>query len=88
MRLSTFILFFVFASLLFAQDNSEVYEDSLDTEFVCSEKSLNIPLPTVGFSLGNSKNFNGIRINYNDCGVGVINGINITFWKSNNFKND
>jgi hypothetical protein len=44
-------------------------------------QEFNIPASKWGISIGNSKKFNGLRINYRDNRVEYINGINITFWK-------
>lgn len=43
--------------------------------------SLDIPSSTWGISLGNSKQFNGLRLNYRDRDVEQINGVNLTLWK-------
>lgn len=43
-------------------------------------KALNIPSEKYGLSIGNSHEFNGIRINFADRDVKKINGLNITFW--------
>jgi hypothetical protein len=49
-------------------------------------KALNLPFKKYGISIGNSYEFNGIRINFADEDVKRINGINFTFWLSK-FKN-
>lgn len=46
-------------------------------------KALNIPTRKYGISIGNSYEFNGIRINFADNNVKRINGLNITFWVNN-----
>ncbi|MFZ0391218.1 MAG: hypothetical protein WAN36_12245 [Calditrichia bacterium] len=43
---------------------------------------LNIPTAHYGISFGNSKYFNGLRINFSDRNVKQINGINITLWRA------
>jgi len=43
-------------------------------------KALNFPAKKYGISIGNSAEFNGIRINFADRNVKKINGLNITFW--------
>jgi len=43
-------------------------------------KALNFPFRKYGISIGNSKEFNGIRINFADKNVTRINGVNVTFW--------
>jgi hypothetical protein len=57
-----------------------------------SGKALNIPFRKYGISIGNSREFNGIRINLADKNVRRINGLNITFWVSklsiNKFPNN
>jgi len=45
--------------------------------------ALNIPTKKYGISIGNSYEFNGIRINFADNNVKRINGLNITFWVNN-----
>ena len=45
-------------------------------------QALNIPFKEAGISFGNSKIFNGLRLNIRDRQVEKINGINITFWKA------
>jgi hypothetical protein len=45
-----------------------------------SRKSLNFPAKKWGISIGNSYEFNGIRLNFADENVKRINGLNITFW--------
>lgn len=43
-------------------------------------KALNIPFKKYGISIGNSYEFNGIRVNLADQNVRKVNGINITGW--------
>jgi hypothetical protein len=43
-------------------------------------KALNIPFKKYGISIGNSYEFNGIRINFADKNVRRINGLNVTGW--------
>jgi len=45
-------------------------------------QSLDIPSKSFGISIGNSKDFTGLRFNYRDHHVNKINGINITLWDS------
>jgi hypothetical protein len=49
-------------------------------------QALNFPTKTSGISIGNSKVFNGLRINFRDRNVDRINGINLTVWNSGNNK--
>jgi len=42
-------------------------------------KALNFPTTKYGISIGNSSEFNGIRIDFADENVKKINGLNITF---------
>ncbi|UCB51527.1 MAG: hypothetical protein JSV10_05870, partial [Candidatus Zixiibacteriota bacterium] len=42
--------------------------------------SLDIPTRGKGISFGNSKRFDGIRLNLVDKDVEKINGVNLTFW--------
>ena len=41
-------------------------------------QSINFPTSKFGLSIGNSKNFTGLRINFSDRQVEKINGLNIT----------
>ncbi len=50
-------------------------------------QSLDIPTRHSGISFGNSKVFNGLRINFRDNQVERINGINITLWSAKENKN-
>ena len=43
-------------------------------------QSLDFPSKDFGISIGNSKNFTGLRLNFRDKGVEKITGINITIW--------
>ncbi len=43
-------------------------------------QSLNFPSKDVGISIGNSKNFTVLRLNFRDKGVEKITGINLTLW--------
>jgi hypothetical protein len=51
-------------------------------------KALNIPFRKYGLSIGNSKNFNGIRINIVDNAVQHVNGVNLTGWTNDYGKNE
>jgi len=58
-----------------------ITEFSLSAQDTSSNgKALNIPFKKYGLSIGNSYEFNGIRINFADNNVKRINGLNITFW--------
>jgi hypothetical protein len=59
--------------------------DAQDT--LLNRKSLCFPTKKYGISLGNSYEFNGIRINFADENVKIVNGLNITFW-FRKFKNE
>jgi hypothetical protein len=52
--------------------------------FLCTmelpAQGLNIPSRHYGISIGNSTRFNGLRLNFRDKNIEVINGINITVW--------
>lgn len=48
--------------------------------------ALNFPFRKYGISIGNSYEFNGLRINTSDKGVQRINGMNFTIWTR--FKRD
>lgn len=43
-------------------------------------KALNFPANKYGMSIGNSYEFTGIRINFADENVKIVNGLNVTFW--------
>ena len=43
--------------------------------------SLDLAINDVGISFGNSQRFSGLRLNFVDRDVGVVNGLNLTFWK-------
>jgi hypothetical protein len=45
-----------------------------------NRKTINFPAKKWGISIGNSYEFNGIRVNFADENVKRINGVNITFW--------
>lgn len=57
----------------------KVFDDS--TEQDCSYKSFNLGFANTGISFGNSYSHNGLRFNVSDCGIGNINGVNITLWE-------
>ncbi|KPK59220.1 MAG: hypothetical protein AMS21_10115, partial [Gemmatimonas sp. SG8_38_2] len=42
---------------------------------------LNLTVGCSGLSIGNSESVNGLRINWSDSRLGVINGVNSTLWK-------
>ena len=67
-------------------DTSYVQETNVNEES-CNYWSIDLPVSTAGISIGNSAYFNGIRINFKDCGVGQINGLNVTFWQSRKTDN-
>jgi hypothetical protein len=54
----------------------------LSTDRQSYAQALNIPFKEAGISFGNSKVFNGLRLNFRDRQVEKINGLNITFWKA------
>lgn len=43
-------------------------------------KALNFPANKYGISIGNSYEFTGIRVNFADENVKIVNGLNVTFW--------
>ena len=43
--------------------------------------SVDLAVDNVGLSIGNSKHFTGLRINFSDERVERVNGINLTLWK-------
>jgi len=50
-------------------------------------KSFDLAINNSGVSFGNSKRFNGLRINFCDSEVEKINGVNVTIWETQNNKN-
>ena len=97
LRLLILFLFIVSPILLLAQDDStksakkkfpkgldiELFDlpDSVDEDYDCNYSSLDLAVNNNGISFGNSPRFNGLRFNGRDCGLEVVNGINITFWR-------
>jgi hypothetical protein len=71
LALSIFIILIVEFSLS-AQDS------------LSNKKSINFPTKKYGISIGNSYEFTGIRINFADENVKIINGLNVTFWLKRN----
>lgn len=61
------ISFFIILILLFSQN--QLHAQSLD-----------FPSSEYGISIGNSKKFTGLRINWRDSGVEEIKGVNLTLW--------
>lgn len=49
---------------------------------VLGAQSLDIPTDEFGISIGNSKEFTGLRINFRDRHVKRISGINVTLWRA------
>lgn len=47
-------------------------------------QSIDIPTSRYGVSIGNSKTFTGVRLNWKDQNVQRINGLNVTLWPSEN----
>lgn len=43
-------------------------------------EALNFPVKKYGISIGNSYEFSGIRINFADENVKIVNGLNVTLW--------
>jgi hypothetical protein len=43
--------------------------------------SLDLAVKNIGLSFGNSRRFNGLRLNLVDDGVEEMNGVNVTLWK-------
>jgi hypothetical protein len=64
----SFVISIISMSALFAQDT------------LSNGKALNFPFRRVGISLGNSREFSGIRLNMSDKDVLHINGLNLTLW--------
>jgi hypothetical protein len=62
---------------------SEVGQLTARNETLSNGKSLSIPFKRYGISIGNSNEFNGIRINYADAYVYRVNGLNFTLWYKN-----
>jgi len=53
----------------------------ISTAGLAGDRSLDIPSAGWGISIGNSRAFTGLRLNYRDCGVDYVNGVNITLWQ-------
>lgn len=49
-------------------------------------QSLDLAINNYGISLGNSRQFNGLRINFRDRHVERVNGINLTLWRAKENK--
>ncbi|MGE5742962.1 MAG: hypothetical protein ACM368_03460, partial [Gemmatimonadota bacterium] len=45
-------------------------------------RALNLGVHDVGLSIGNSRRWTGLRINFQDNGVERVNGINLTIWNA------
>ena len=58
---------------------TDIFEQDT-TDSICSHGSFDLAVNGVGISFGNSQNFTGLRFNTVDCGIGKINGINVTLW--------
>jgi hypothetical protein len=69
--------FFSFLIIISVSGVAHLYAQK-DT--LLSGKAFNFPFRKYGISIGNSSEFNGIRINYADKNVKKINGLNVTFW--------
>ncbi|MCE1188024.1 MAG: hypothetical protein LWX56_02695, partial [Ignavibacteria bacterium] len=52
-----------------------------DSTSNCSYYSLDLIAGYNGICFGNSEYCNGFRINFSDCGVKRVSGLNCTFWK-------
>lgn len=55
---------------------------SINAVTVMRAQSLDLPVKGYGLSFGNSKRFNGLRLNLRDSQVEEINGANITLWRA------
>ena len=79
---SAFFIFILLSTQLFAQINigDDLFEDD-STVTDCNHKSINLGYENYGISFGNSEYHSGIRLNFSDCGIKEINGINITLWE-------
>lgn len=49
-------------------------------ETLSNGNAINLPFRKYGISIGNSYEFNGLRVNYADDNVRQINGVNMTLW--------
>jgi len=79
-----FLLLSIFNSFIFAQ--SEDTTGTLNSaQNDCWNRHIGIPTNTGIIGFGNSPRFTGLRINFSDCGVEKIDGINLTLmWANNN----
>jgi len=49
-------------------------------------QGLNIPTKHYGLSIGNSKHFTGVRINWSERNVEKVTGLNFTLWRAKENK--
>jgi len=70
------LIFFGIVTSSYSQDTTAIYS------------SLDIPVKGYGISLGNSRTFTGLRINFYDYRVQRVTGINITLWAPAEEKSD
>lgn len=78
--INLFILFFTI--LLYTFSAAAQTTDTVETEAAepndCWNGSIGIPSAVEGISLGNSRQFKGLRLNFSDCGIDKIDGVNVT----------
>jgi hypothetical protein len=76
---NTRMIDFVFLLLFFFTNTFiSIAQDSLP-----NGRAFNFPANKYGISIGNSREFNGIRFNFADKNVKKINGFNFTLWTEN-----
>jgi hypothetical protein len=66
-------------ALLAAQNPDE--EDQRNEDAPPSHFAVNLTVNHWGLSFGNSQRLNGLRLNWSDDDIELINGVNITLWK-------
>ena len=77
-----FLIVFVLLSQIPMFSQSGFFSTNDTAEIDCSSLSVDFGLHNRGISLGNSPSWKGLRVNFSDCGINEITGINITLWKS------
>lgn len=74
MRLAVSLL--CIPALLHAQDSTEIRHHRP------SHWHIGITAHNTGITIGNAARTNGLRLNFEDADLDVVNGINITIWKA------
>lgn len=83
--LDNIILYTQFFQVIFLIITVNIVLSGLGINQLCAQ-SFDLAVNNYGISFGNSKKFNGFRINLSDREVEEINGVNLTFWRAKNFE--